>query len=121
MADPIVVAIRSDLETPVGTLAAGTRCVATPAGDHWILELGLPRGGVGSRPFTVPARAVHQGTKMLNTIDRINAAHADYDFARKVLGYSHHTAIAWLLRGYKVDERTLYRWGFTAHALGEAS
>lgn len=118
-----LVVVQHDIETVVGTIAPGTRFLATPDAkrDTWELELSLPRNGIGSRTITVPADAVVHGSELPDPIEKKYAAHADYRFARTTLGYSHTATIDWLCRGYKVTLRTLERWGFTQHELGVAS
>lgn len=111
-----------DIDTVVGTIAPGTPFIAVPdtTRDTWTLELSLPRDGVGSRKWAVPADAVQHGSDLPDAIQRRFAAWQDYRFARSVLGYDRDTAVQWLCRGYKVSLRTLERWGFTQHQLETA-
>lgn len=105
-----------DIQTDVGTLAAGTQLPAAPSlNDGWLLELSIPLRGAPSHPFEVKARNVLHGRLILSK----RAAVYDYRFARRVLGYSHHSALTWLLQGYGVTERQLYRWGLTEQGAEE--
>lgn len=114
-----VVTAARDITTIVGTIASGTRLFATlNDSGTWALELSLPRNGVGSRTHTVPADAVVHGSDLPDSIQRRLAAHGDYRFARTVLRYGHTAAMEWLMRSYKVSERTLLRWGFAQYELG---
>lgn len=121
--DAYVVIVQQDIDTPVGTIAPGTRFLAVPdtKRDVWTLELSLPRAGVGSRTLDVPAVSVRHGSELPDPIERKFAAHADYRFARATLGLGHDSTIQWLCTGYRVTLRTLERWGFTQHEMGVAS
>lgn len=109
------VTIRRDTYTELGILPKGMAVQVEPNDDYsaWVMEMSLPRAAGISHPLTLPPSAVRPGfLRQLDTLDRARCAHHDYTFAREFLGLGHLSAIRWLLSGYRVNERTLMRWGF---------
>lgn len=108
--------IRRDTYTELGILPAGMTVLAEPSEDYsaWVVEMSLPRAAGISHPLPLPASALWGAAfRQLYALDDARCAHHDYTFAREVLGFSHLSALRWILRGYRKTVRTLQRWGFT--------
>ena len=107
-----------EISTVFGTIAAGEKRFAAPSGDGcWLLYQWLPQGGRRGRAVIARAGWIVGGRQKLESTQRQQAAHADYNHARTVLGWCHDDAIRWVAKGYGKSLKTLRDWGFDTNRL----
>lgn len=114
----VEVEINRDIRTSFGTIAAGEKRFAAPSGDgRWLLALWLPQAGRRGRAILASPEWVVRGRQKLRTAERRYAAHEEFEYARRTLGYGEEHAVLWLEESFGVSLKTLREWGFPTHRL----
>lgn len=102
---PVEAILNRDITTDTGILPAGSRYPATPAvGGMWELRV------TDSTAVMVAEADVRAGARKRGTQLRGRDAREEYQFARRALGYGHHSAVRWVREHYKVCDEQVARW-----------
>lgn len=105
---PIEVRLRRDVHAATGVLPQNSKHMATLTDDgQWAIRV------TASETVAVEFTAVNAATTKRRTLQTASDAHEEYQFARTALGFSHASAMRWLVESYGTSEKQLYRWGFT--------